>query len=69
MIIYIFRSCTFQQLLLPVLSEKLWQEISSVPVLAAYDAAAARDGAEEEEARGACSNGLPLRVKELIAHL
>jgi len=51
------------------LREKLWQGISSVPVLVAFDAAAARDGAEEEEARGACSNGLPLRVKELIAHL
>jgi hypothetical protein len=68
MIIYIFRSCTFQQILLR-LREKLWQGISSVPVLVAFDAAAARDGAEEEEARGACSNGLPLRVKELIAHL
>lgn len=38
-------------------------------MVATFEAAAARDGAEEEEARGACSSGLPLRVKELIAHL
>ena len=43
--------------------------ISGVPVVVAFGAAEARDGAEEEEARDACSNGLPLRVKELIAHL
>lgn len=43
--------------------------ISSVPVITAFDAAEARDGAEEDEGRGTCSNGLPLRVKELIAHL
>ncbi|KAH0881975.1 hypothetical protein HID58_058071 [Brassica napus] len=33
--------------------QRLWKVISSVPVLVAFKAAEARDGAEEEEARGA----------------
>lgn len=37
--------------LLPWLREKVWQVISSVPVVVAFEAAEARDGAEEEEAR------------------